>query len=293
MTRLRLTIAAIAAAFTASTATADFTFTTPGPVNSAGPIGDIDNGSFSGVFGGPSAIWGTLNFSGDLTSVISGTFASEARWQVVLPGGGSFNYQPSTTAGFAGTLPIAASTGVFVFAAPGTYTFNAFESFNDGAGPDASWANPSFNFVDSTTPITLLGEFANNTQFSFDTITSDYDTELGLYDSNGNLLANNDDIAPGNLQSLINAGILAPGTYTLLAGGFNSSFGTGAAAAGGASGNLNLQLNGANLFGGASTSGQFNIFQFDVSSTPAPAAVWMGVIGVGALAGLRRRFKKA
>lgn len=51
------------------------------------------------------------------------------------------------------------------------------------------------------------------------------DSEIGLYDSMGNLIANNDDIDfPANLYSAINA-TLDAGTYYVAIGEFNTSFG--------------------------------------------------------------------
>lgn len=273
-------------------ASADFTIAAPGPMDSAGPVGDSGNGTFSGVFAGPSAIWGTLNFTGNISPVIGGTYLSEARWRITGPSGASVNYQPSGTATFPANTPVAASSSVFMFASAGLYSFEAFESFNDGPGADSTWNSASFNFVDSTNPITMLGTYANNTPFRLDTNGSDYDTELGLYDSVGNLIANDDDGGNG-VQSLINPGVLAPGSYYLLVGGYNSSFANSLAAAGGAFGNFSLQLNDGSLASGASAANVFNIFQFDVSSTPAPAAVWMGLAGLGVLGAMRRRFKNA
>lgn len=261
-------------------------------MDSAGPVGDSGNGTFSGVFAGPSAIWGTLNFTGNISPVIGGTYLSEARWRITGPSGASVNYQSSGTATFPANTPVAASSSVFMFASAGLYSFEAFESFNDGPGADSTWNSASFNFVDSTNPITMLGTYANNTPFRLDTNGSDYDTELGLYDSVGNLIANDDDGGNG-VQSLINPGVLAPGSYYLLVGGYNSSFANSLAAAGGAFGNFSLQLNDGSLASGASAANVFNIFQFDVSSTPAPAAVWMGLAGLGVLGAMRRRFKNA
>ncbi len=287
MTRLRLTLAAIAAAFTATTASADFTFTAPGPLITAGAAGNPGNGTFTQNFPGPGALWGQLNFNGNISPLVAGTWVADATFRITTPNV-VLNYTPSNMQTYPANTPVVASTGVFLFGTPGNYTFEATDTFDDGAGDDAVWNSASFNFVDLTA--TALGTLQSD-GFVFDTNGSDYDTELGLYRADGTLLANDDDGGAG-LQSLINSGYLDPGSYFILAGGFNSGFGNGVASAGNASGNLLLNINGVNYFNGASTSGQFQVFQLDVT-TPAPAAVWMGVIGVGALAGLRRRFKKA
>jgi hypothetical protein len=61
---------------------------------------------------------------------------------------------------------------------------------------------------------------------------SDFDTEIGLYDSRGKLLASNDDIGPRNLASRLSFGLdgdngrrLLAGAYSVLMGGFNTIFG--------------------------------------------------------------------
>ncbi len=58
-----------------------------------------------------------------------------------------------------------------------------------------------------------------------------FDSEIGLYDSTGKLIATNDDIGPRNLLSQLSFGLdgdngrqLLKGNYTLLLGGFNSFF---------------------------------------------------------------------
>ncbi len=55
------------------------------------------------------------------------------------------------------------------------------------------------------------------------TIT-DFDTEIAIYDPNGNLVANDDDGGDGT-TSILNA-LVTPGTYTVIVAGFNTDFGT-------------------------------------------------------------------
>lgn len=63
-------------------------------------------------------------------------------------------------------------------------------------------------------------------ELTADTDTSDFDTELGLYDLNGVLVANNDDDAGGiTPQSLFTEEALPAGTYYLAAGAYNMVFG--------------------------------------------------------------------
>ncbi len=72
---------------------------------------------------------------------------------------------------------------------------------------------------------TDLGDIATEADtFNLDTFGSDIDTELGLWDSNGALLGNNDD-AGGGLQSELPGLMLAEGTYYMSISGFNTTFG--------------------------------------------------------------------
>jgi hypothetical protein len=81
--------------------------------------------------------------------------------------------------------------------------------------------------------IDLDTDFANRTvdvfpdsecyRFRVTTVGSDFDTEVAFFDEQGNLIATNDDIAPGNLQSELNI-YLEPGTYFAAIGGFNTQF---------------------------------------------------------------------
>jgi len=101
----------------------------------------------------------------------------------------------------------------------------------------------------------------------------DDDTELGLYDAAGNLIATNDDedffadILTSRLDS-DGLGALADGTYYIAVGNFNTTFG----AAG---------------FDVSSTSTAVGNTKLTVSFIPAPASLAM--LGLGGLAAARRR----
>ena len=69
----------------------------------------------------------------------------------------------------------------------------------------------------------FIGDFSSASSIVIDTNGSDFDTELGLFDAEGNLLDFDDDGGDG-LQSRINAGTLADGTYYIAVGGFNTNF---------------------------------------------------------------------
>ena len=64
----------------------------------------------------------------------------------------------------------------------------------------------------------------NCSEITIDTETSDFDTELGIYDVNGTLIAEDDDSGTDTLSLLTQTG-LASGTYYIAAGRFNVDFG--------------------------------------------------------------------
>ncbi len=144
----------VVAVVAAGMAFGQFTATHPGPINSAAPFGNPANGSFTFVYSGPNFTPNVLNFSGQLTSTGAGSWPSEARWRVTNPAGQFANFQPSNqNTTWTGTLPISATfpglSTVYTGTSVGTWTFQAFESFDDG-GPsvvDAIWNNLSFGFT--------------------------------------------------------------------------------------------------------------------------------------------------
>ena len=109
---------------------------------------------------------------------------------------------------------------------------------------------------------------STNTGGSF----GDNDTEIGLYDSAGNLIASNDDEDFGNdiLTSLLDSagvGALADGTYYIAVGAFNTVYGP--------------------EFGATSDSTASGETKLTLSFVPAPASV--AFLGLGGLAAARRR----
>ncbi|MCA9276508.1 MAG: DVUA0089 family protein [Phycisphaerales bacterium] len=75
------------------------------------------------------------------------------------------------------------------------------------------------------------------------TIGSDFDTEMGLWNEQGQLVMTNDDIAPGNLQSELILSALIPGRYYVAIVGYNASFGENFfVQPGSASGTAKLQI---------------------------------------------------
>ena len=99
---------------------------------------------------------------------------------------------------------------------------------------------------------------------------SGIDTEIGLYDAGGNLIASNDDSAEGGLISLLTE-TLSAGDYTVVAGTFNTDFATDPTLAGVTSG---------------TDDGDYG---FDISVTAIPEPGSLALLGLGGLALLRRR----
>lgn len=163
MKRFAILLAAGAAMSVASTAMAGFsTGVQAGPIDSNGLAGDALNGIYTFNYAGPAFVPGNFRFSGDLTSGGVGSWSSEARWRVTAPSGEQFTMSTGlsgsanstfTTLNFSNVTvnTLGALTGVAN--SVGTWTFRAFESFNDsGANVDATWSNFSFDFDDFVPP---------------------------------------------------------------------------------------------------------------------------------------------
>lgn len=280
----------------ASFASADFTVSASGPIGSNAGLGDLSNVHLGASYTGASSIYGNFAYSGTLTSVIPATFANEAGWSISNTNQfNNFGFFALSGGTFSQPLNASiSSNGLFWLNNGDAYDFESFEDFDDGGGADSSWTDVNFTWSGAPT-INDLGTFASGSLFDFDTLDSDelYDTVMGLFSENGTLLDFNDDAVPGTiLQSEINAGALADGTYYLAVGGFGFEvFDNGIAIGGESEGHLDLHLNGSSIFNGVGTAGNLNTFKFTVgSSVPEPAS--MAVLGLGALALLRRRNKR-
>lgn len=257
-------------------ANADFTFgTLPGPFNvpaGAGPSINLNNaGNSAGV---TSDLYGSFTVTSDWVAGGGGPWSSEAEITMTTAAG-STNIDPPTsgqasngdptTLTFSGFL-----AGVYDPDVDGSLDLLLEQSFG---GSDADWSNIAvtlFTFAGPPTPVATLnlaggpgamdsysgahsansitwleliydGNAGSAGAFA-DTFTSDFDTELGLYDASGNLLVNNDDT--GGLQSMIDLTPYSAGTYYLAVGGFNTTFGPAVfgATGGAATGNLNVTV---------------------------------------------------
>ncbi len=306
-------VTGFAAAGTVSAQTLQFTAFGAGPYNSAGAVGDVDNGSFTFNYAGAPFIVGDIVFQGDLTDNGVGTWGSEAAVSVTNPGGivGQVALGSGTT--FAGTVAIGPNTitggnALWGNDVVGTWSFEFFETFDDAPGADAIWNNVSFEFYDFMAPppppSTFIGVNPNTSvsdemlpasvlwysfdvtggagaqPWSIDTFGStntggsfgDDDTEIGLFDAAGNLVASNDDadFGAGILTSELTSdtvGALADGTYYIAVGCFNTVYGAG--------------------FDATSDSTSSGTSVLNVNFVPAPGSV--ALLGLGGLAAMRRR----
>jgi len=159
---MHLGAVAVALAMFASTARAGFS---AGPFsgNSTAGVGNAGNTTNNYNHAGPDFVPGTVTFEGDLTQVISGDFISENRIRICNPTLQCANFQLSTTSGYSGTVhvgPVTINTGGFYTnSSIGNWSFEMFNSADDGAGPDATWANLNItvnDFVPPTPPASTI-----------------------------------------------------------------------------------------------------------------------------------------
>ncbi len=279
-------------------------------VASYNELGDPNNTVLTHTFTGGFNL-GRVDWAGVLSEVNTGTFASEARIQITPSVGAPFALQLSSVGGF-GPAPINVSGSGFVgpqgMDPAGLWSFEFFESFDDGNDADANWDNLTLTLTDELTPPGFnpipLGNLAAGTNSysnplaagqvqwyeltipaiggtDFLNISTDAnfapssaDTELGLYDSAGNFIATDDDDGPGLLSLLAHGnggadGDLAAGTYYIAAGGFNTTFGL-------------------TNFGATSSSSRAGKLTLIIdSNVPEPTS--MALLALGAVAALRRR----
>lgn len=271
----------------ASISAAQFTTSGAGPYSTAGDEGDAGNGIMTNTYTGTSAVFNTFSFTGTLNSQVLGTWEADATWGIHNTSMPSDIYltplqgetYTSSTANFS-------TPGLFWVNQNDNFTFEAFDTFDDGAGADANWTNVNFTYSGPASFMNL-GTFASGSSFLFDTESSDFDTTIALYSSTGLLLGTDDD-GGTDLLSMLDAGALADGTYYFTVGGFESLFIDGNAIGGEEFGDLNVNLNGSSVFAGTHDTFTLTSFTFTVAN-PVPEPASMAVLGLGAAALLRRR----
>lgn len=116
---------------------------------------DPSNITTSTTFAGGYAV-GRLRVTGTLSGLIPASFASEARVRVTTPSGRVLTLQPFLISAFAGPLTINPAYELIVQPAEpdaaGLWTFQFYESRNDGAGADSLWETITIELDDDPPP---------------------------------------------------------------------------------------------------------------------------------------------
>jgi MYXO-CTERM domain-containing protein len=174
-------------------------------------------------------------------------------------------------------ISITLRTGSGIIAPPSIDlgTLNAGMNMQTGTLSPSGVVWYKFSTADITDPSSFLTIDTFGSTLTGGSFGNGNDTELGLYDSNGALIATNDDadFGAGNLLSFLGFGSagaadLAGGTYYIALGGFNTTF--------------------ANNFSATSTSGVNGNYKLTLNTNvPTPAA--LALFGLAGVAGTRRR----
>ncbi len=307
--------ALIAVAGMASAAMGQFTATHPGPLNSDGAVGDVDNGSFVFNYAGSPFQVGNILFTGTATSGGVGSFRSELRYRVTAPGGNFFNsgqlISGTSWVGDAAANSTQAANAIGM-GNPGNWTFEFWESFDD-AGIDAIWTNVSFQVqAGIAPPPAFTGSFAATPNVvtlgvpvNGSTIWTGVETGLtdgageaanfGQYpgfswDNAGNEVAYRYDHVGGDIMATLTG--LSSDLDFVLIDSSGVTAGTVAASEGfGGASSESLELLGAapgtyyfvvDTFGAAAAGSNFTL-----TVVPAPGA--LALLGLGGLAAARRR----
>lgn len=289
---MKITLTGLILATLTGAAHADFTFSPGGLQFSAGSLGSAGNSVVLYTYTGPDTIIGSSTFGAGFSELLSATTPGSACWNIrntrfsVTSGA---DFQITRTSGGSGTVLITSTPGAGMILRTGdVLRFEAFESFDNGAGADAAWSDVSWTFIDAA--VTSLGTFASVSSI----VTSGglppfgTDTQIGLYASDGTLIAWNDDfgsVSGGGLAGLA----LGAGTYYLavapwdagVAGDFAHSISSPGADA---SGSYSLFINGATVASSTLSPYETEWYSFNI---PSPGAGMM-LLGLGLASGRRR-----
>ncbi len=142
--------------------------------SSGGAVGSPDNTIVNFNYAGPDFVLDDFIFEGDLTEVLTATYASEARIRVVAPTGTEWLVPQLTgTGGFTGTIHIGPTTYANPFGAIspiGNWTFEFYESYDDGAGADSTWNNLTVTATEYVPPppVFLTWDMETDPGFTYD-----------------------------------------------------------------------------------------------------------------------------
>lgn len=247
----------------------------------------------------PGASYTSYSLVVEWSAISGGPWSSEAIWALTDLPAASANVFYSD----AGASPDAAFNGD-----PATLTWSGFldtpytggdnlwfNAQNTFTGSLAQWANVEltlgFDMIEPPECIDLGVLGIEGDSIDFDTFGSGYDTEMGLYNASGSLLASNDD-SGGTFQSAIETGALAEGTYYIAVGEFNTSFGpafdvtfTPSTTFPPTGGTSLLNADGVQVSSLEAGVGEIVWYCFDIVPSPGAAALF----GLAGLVGVRRR----
>lgn len=276
----------------ASSARAGFTVTPGGIQFSDGPKGSAGNTTFLYTYTGPDTVIGSSTFGAGYSALLTGSLPGEACWNVKntrFASTSGADFQMTRTGGGSGTILVSSTPGAGMILRSGdVLKFEAFESFNDGAGADGAWTDLSWTFTDAT--VTSLGTFSSVSSI----VTSGgappfgTDTKIGLYASDGTLIASNDDFgsaAGGGLAGLS----LGAGTYYIAVlpwdAGVAGDIANGVCSPGAdASGPYSLAINGSTVASSTLATHETEWYSFTI---PSPSGAM--VLGIAAVGLCRRR----
>jgi hypothetical protein len=301
---------------------ASVTFTNRASVDG---LNDVDNITSVGTVSGGGTVTG-IRVTGSLTQGIAGNWANEARVRLT-PGAGNaftgFNLGAANpTQVFTGTLPIGPivlPVTSFTLAA-GDVNFQWYESFDDGAGADATWDTVTYDFgsnavfngnfalgslPNTATPVTHAGSHVAggldfftfsiadavahgggylNIATSAGATGSMSDTELALYDSLGNLVWTDDDSGPGFFSEMSFGSSDPLAAPDLVAGSSGANL---------AAGSYTLVTGGYDTVFAATLAGTHtpgtNAGNYNLALTYVPAPGALALLGLGGLVATRRR----
>lgn len=236
----------------------------------------------------------SIDWEGFAATIQDYTYGSELMLDLSGPLG-SATIQLGSGSSYAPGATFAGTSYDFTGDPVGDWTFDFYESYDDGNDdlPDATWEYIDFLFssdepeppdaTEIAVPSQTVGNIAGAGVIDWymytigSTLDMDMwtegtalpdpigDTELGLYDADGYLIANNDDGGPGGGYYSQILETLDAGTYYLAVGGYNTSFDSA----------------GWGVTGGSATG------DYILNVTPEPTSLVL--LALGGLALLRRR----
>ncbi len=257
-----------------STAGADFTITPP-MMHSAGLRGNAGNSVYLYTYTGPDAVVTGGEFAGSISSIIRGTTIAEARWGIR-----NTRFAGTTSVSFShnlgyfenSVLVLGKLGGGMILKSGDVLRLETFESFDDGPGSDAVWNHVSWTFA--TAIPKSLGTFTAVTSLTTSGGAAQFgtDTEIGLYDANGVLLAYNDDFGSTSGSGLTGLS-LADGVYYLCVMPWDAAATNGVVRPGFAGiGDYTLSVNGVAKDTGTLAAYSTVWYTFTVGEAPPPCA---------------------